>query len=241
MNEKVNILVLDTEVYSNTGGQQSKGHTQGRRGPLRCRWQAHRQKRPRPHSPWLTAPRTLHSRIWLQGFTDRQGPRGKPSPTRHFPCHRLLPCIEHGYELGSGPRTAKTRRGHRLLAPLPLRSAPCRRRRAGIKLDSAVPKLALAKLWAAERRFQALATADPEHCQAILAAAPRRGSPASSPFTRGWPPSPSSPTRRRWPSSRFLHCTAVCDRRHPSCNDAITNWKWCHTSSSLLLHCSGGL
>ena len=29
MNEKVNILVLDTEVYSNTGGQQSKATPRG--------------------------------------------------------------------------------------------------------------------------------------------------------------------------------------------------------------------
>jgi len=29
MNAKVNILVLDTEVYSNTGGQQSKATPRG--------------------------------------------------------------------------------------------------------------------------------------------------------------------------------------------------------------------
>jgi len=41
----------------------------------------------------------------------------------------------------------------------------------GLKLDSAAPKVPLAKFWASERRFQALASADPEHSKAILDAA----------------------------------------------------------------------
>ena len=41
--QNVNILVLDTEVYSNTGGQASKGDTAGRSREV-CR---RRQDRPR--------------------------------------------------------------------------------------------------------------------------------------------------------------------------------------------------
>ena len=42
---KVNILVLDTEVYSNTGGQQSKATPLGRGGQVRRRRQGRRRRR----------------------------------------------------------------------------------------------------------------------------------------------------------------------------------------------------
>jgi pyruvate-ferredoxin/flavodoxin oxidoreductase len=51
----VNLLVLDTEVYSNTGGQMSKSTPPRRGGQVRERAQADAQKRPRAHQRWPTA------------------------------------------------------------------------------------------------------------------------------------------------------------------------------------------
>ena len=51
----VNILVLDTEVYSNTGGQASKVHAARCSGQVRCAGQGTFQEGPRPagHVLWL--------------------------------------------------------------------------------------------------------------------------------------------------------------------------------------------
>ena len=52
--KNVNLLVLDTEVYSNTGGQQSKVHAARRGREIRRRRQARRQERSRHdgHELW---------------------------------------------------------------------------------------------------------------------------------------------------------------------------------------------
>ena len=47
----VNVLVLDTEVYSNTGGQMSKATPRGAVAKFADRRQAHRQEGPRPWRP----------------------------------------------------------------------------------------------------------------------------------------------------------------------------------------------
>jgi pyruvate-ferredoxin/flavodoxin oxidoreductase len=81
------------------------------------------------------------------------------------------PCIEHGYELGQSLDQQKlaVETGF-----WPLYRFDPRRVAAGepgLRLDSAAPKIPLGKFWATERRFQAIASQDPEESKAILAAA----------------------------------------------------------------------
>ena len=72
----VNILVLDTEVYSNTGGQASKA-TPARRGrQVRRRRQAHRQEGPRRHRP------RLRQRLRRPDLDGRQRAAGHQGPPR---------------------------------------------------------------------------------------------------------------------------------------------------------------
>jgi pyruvate-ferredoxin/flavodoxin oxidoreductase len=171
MNEKVNILVLDTEVYSNTGGQASKATPRGASARF-----ATAGKRLGRKDLGLIAMAYGTAYVAQVAFGSKDSQTVKAlEEAESYPGTSLViaycPCIEHGYELGSGLDQQKLAVDTGFW---PLYRFDPRRVAAGepgLKLDSAVPKLALAKLWAAERRFQALAASDPEHCQAILEAA----------------------------------------------------------------------
>jgi len=81
------------------------------------------------------------------------------------------PCIEHGYALGLGLEQQKLAVDTGFW---PLYRFDPRRLAAGepgLRLDSAAPKIPLAKFWASERRFQALAGKDPAQSKAVLEAA----------------------------------------------------------------------
>jgi pyruvate-ferredoxin/flavodoxin oxidoreductase len=81
------------------------------------------------------------------------------------------PCNEHGYTLGLGLDQQKLAVDTGFW---PLYRFDPRRMAAGepgLKLDSAAPKIPLAKFWATERRFQTLASQDPALSKAILDAA----------------------------------------------------------------------
>jgi len=171
MNEKVNILVLDTEVYSNNGGQASKATPRGASARF-----ATAGKRLGRKDLGLIAMAYGTAYVAQVAFGSKDSQTVKAlEEAESYPGTSLViaycPCIEHGYELGSGLDQQKLAVDTGFW---PLYRFDPRRVAAGepgLKLDSAVPKLALAKLWAAERRFQALAASDPEHCQAILEAA----------------------------------------------------------------------
>jgi pyruvate-ferredoxin/flavodoxin oxidoreductase len=168
MNEKVNILVLDTEVYSNTGGQQSKATPRG----AAARFAVAGKRTGRKDLGLIAmAYGTAYVAQVAFGSKDTQTVKAFEE-AESYPGTSLViaycPCIEHGYDLGGGLEQQKLAVDTGFW---PLYRFDPRRVAAGepaLKLDSAVPKLSLAKLWAAERRFQALAASDPEHCQAIL-------------------------------------------------------------------------
>ena len=83
MNQKVNILVLDTEVYSNTGGQQSEGDAPGRGGPVSPCPAGKRAKAERTwaSSPCPTAPLTWRGWLSARRTTKRSKPLRKLNPT----------------------------------------------------------------------------------------------------------------------------------------------------------------
>jgi pyruvate-ferredoxin/flavodoxin oxidoreductase len=171
MNEKVNILVLDTEVYSNTGGQQSKATPRGASARF-----ASAGKRLGRKDLGLIAMAYGTAYVAQVAFGSKDSQTVKAiEEAESYPGTSLIiaycPCIEHGYELGNGLEQQK-------LAVdcgfWPLYRFDPRRLAAGepgLKLDSAAPKFPLEKFWASERRFQAVASQDPVRGKALLAAA----------------------------------------------------------------------
>ena len=72
----VNILVLDTEVYSNTGGQASKATPRGAVAKFAAVGQAHRQEGSRRHRP------LVRQRVRRAGLDGRQRPPDDQGPAR---------------------------------------------------------------------------------------------------------------------------------------------------------------
>ena len=170
-NPNVNILVLDTEVYSNTGGQQSKATPTGAAAKF-----AVSGKRA------LKKDLGLIAMTYGSAYVAQIALGAKDSHTlkvfeeaESYPGTSLIiaysPCIAHGYGLAHGIDQQKLAvdTGY-----WPLYRFDPRRVASGepgLKLDSAAPKVPLEQFWAKETRFQALAAKDPELSKQVLAAA----------------------------------------------------------------------
>jgi pyruvate-ferredoxin/flavodoxin oxidoreductase len=171
MNEKVNILVLDTEVYSNTGGQQSKATPRG----ASARFAVAGKRLGRKDLGLIAmAYGTAYVAQVAFGAKDSQTVKAFEE-AESYPGTSLViaycPCIEHGYELGGGLEQQKLAVDSGFW---PLYRFDPRRVEAGepgLKLDSAAPKIALEKFWASERRFRAVVSQDPVNGKAMLDAA----------------------------------------------------------------------
>jgi pyruvate-ferredoxin/flavodoxin oxidoreductase len=171
MNSKVNILVLDTEVYSNTGGQQSKSTPRG--ASARFAVAGKRAGRKDLGLIAMTYGTAYVAQIAL-GSKDSQAVKAFEE-AEAYPGTSLIiaysPCIEHGYSLGLGLDQ------QRLAVDTgfwPLYRFDPRRIEAGepgLKLDSSAPKVPLEKLWASERRFQLLTGKDTAQGKKVLQAA----------------------------------------------------------------------
>ena len=121
--QDVNILVVDTEVYSNTGGQSSKSTPVRRRRQIRIERQAHPQEGPRRNG------HDLRLCLCGPGFDRRFDSSSCSSVLKEaeaYPGPSLViayaPCINHGIK-GGMTRSADRRQGGcglRLLAPVAL-------------------------------------------------------------------------------------------------------------------------
>jgi pyruvate-ferredoxin/flavodoxin oxidoreductase len=171
LGEKLNILVLDTEVYSNTGGQQSKSTPLGAVAKFAATGKSRGKK-----------DLALHAMSYGDVYVARVAFGAKDSQTvRAFAEAEAYPgtsliiayshCIAHGYNLSQGL-------DHQKIAvdsgywPL-LRFDP-RRRASGLQplvLDSPAPKLPLSRLLDNEIRFRSLAATAPERARALAAQA----------------------------------------------------------------------
>jgi pyruvate-ferredoxin/flavodoxin oxidoreductase len=171
MNAKVNILVLDTEVYSNTGGQQSKATPRGASAKFassgKCMGRKDLGLMAMTYGTAYVAQVALGARDiqTVKAFEEAES----------YPGTSLIiaysPCIEHGYTLGLSLDQQKLAVDTGFW---PLYRFDPRRVAAGepgLKLDSAAPKVRLEKFWASERRFQSPASQDPAQSKAILDAA----------------------------------------------------------------------
>ena len=165
--------MLDTEVYSNTGGQQSKATPRGASAKFAVSGKGLGRKDLGLIA--MTYGTAYVAQVAL-GSKDSQTVKAFEE-AESFPGVSLIiaysPCIEHGYELALGLDQQKLAVDTGFW---PLYRFDPRRLAAGqpgLRLDSAAPKVPLESFWAGERRFQALDGRDPALRKTMLDSAQR--------------------------------------------------------------------
>jgi len=167
LGENVNILVLDTEVYSNTGGQQSKATPMGAIAKFAASGKANAKK-----------DLGLYAMSYGNVYVARVAMGGKDSQTlkafaeaESYPGTSLIiaysHCIAHGYNLARGLEQQKlaVETGY-----WPLYRHDPRRLEAGLSplvLDSPAPKLPLARFTENEIRYRLLESANKERAATL--------------------------------------------------------------------------
>jgi pyruvate-ferredoxin/flavodoxin oxidoreductase len=168
---KVNVLVLDTEVYSNTGGQMSKATPRGAVAKFAAGGKRSAKKD-------LALMAMSYGSVYVarvaMGASDAHTVRALRE-AEAFPGPSLIlaysHCVAHGYDLAHGceQQKAAVQSGH---WPL-LRYNPALRE-AGknpLQLDSGAPTIPLQKYVYNETRYTVLAQSDPAAAAALLAEA----------------------------------------------------------------------
>lgn len=168
---KVNVLVLDTEVYSNTGGQASKATPTGASAKFAVAGKAGRKK-----DLGLLAMSYGHvyvAEVGLQARPDQTvqamlEAEAHPGPSLII---AASPCIAHGYDLAQAPR--QQRRAIAAGALIPYRFDPARiaRGEAPLQLDAPEPSVDMAEYMSQEARFRMVELRSPERARALLVAA----------------------------------------------------------------------
>ncbi len=164
----VNVLVLDTEVYSNTGGQMSKATPRA----AVAKFAAGGKPAPKKDLALMAiAYGTIYVARVAMGGSDRQVIKALQEAAS-YPGPSLViaysHCIAHGYDLAKGMEQQKNAvdSGH-----WPLFRYDPRRAETGenpMQLDSKAPRLALEKYIYNETRYTMLARAKPEEAKALL-------------------------------------------------------------------------
>ena len=123
LTENVNVLVLDTQCYSNTGGQQSKATPLG----AVTKFGEHGKRKARKD---LGVSMMMYGHVYVAQISlGAQQPNGESdsggrSLSGPVADHRLQPVRRARLRSGVQPRSDETADRHRLLAAVPLRSAP---------------------------------------------------------------------------------------------------------------------
>ena len=170
MNRDVNILVMDTEVYSNTGGQASKATPMG----AVARFATAGKSTPKKDLAMLamTYGHSYVARVAM-GAKDAQTVKALQEADSFSGTSLVLAyshCIAHGYDLGNALQQQE-----RAVASAywPLFRFDPRRAEQGqvaLKLDSGPPKLPLADFLVGENRFRQARELDPEAFERMVAA-----------------------------------------------------------------------
>jgi len=170
----VNVLVLDTEVYSNTGGQQSKATPTGAAAKFAVAGKTGGKK-----DLGLMAMAYGHVYVAQVAFGAKDAQTLKAFiEAEAYPGPSLIiaysHCIAHGYDMAFGIEHQKmaAESGY-----WPLYRYDPRRTEVGeppLVVDSVAPKVDVAKLMASETRFQLTAQQDPERYRALVAQAQRQ-------------------------------------------------------------------
>jgi pyruvate-ferredoxin/flavodoxin oxidoreductase len=171
--KKVNILVLDTEVYSNTGGQQSKATPRGAAAKFAS---AGKEQAKKDLAMMAMAYGNVYVARVAFGAKDAQTLQAFLE-AETYPGPSLIiaysPCIAHGYDLAYGGEQQKLAvdSGYwPLLRFDPRRAAEGK---SPLQLDSAPPKVDLAKFEYNETRFRMVEGIDHQRAQDLLAASRR--------------------------------------------------------------------
>ncbi len=167
--ENVNILVLDTEVYSNTGGQKSKSTPVGASAKFSVNGKATGKKD-------LALQAMAHGSAYVaqiaMGANDAHTIK-TIQEAEAFPGPSLIiaysHCIAHGYDMSQGAEHQQhaVKTGY---WPL-FRYNPLKPRGERFVLDSKEPSLPLKDFLYDETRFSILTRQDPEHAEVLLDAA----------------------------------------------------------------------
>jgi pyruvate-ferredoxin/flavodoxin oxidoreductase len=170
---KVNVLVLDTEVYSNTGGQRSKATPRGAAAKFAALGKETEKKDLGLHA--MSYGHVYVARVAF-GAKDAQTVRAFVEAEAH-PGPSLIiaysPCIAHGYDLAFGPRQQKLAVDSGVW---PLFRFDPRRLDAGeapLVLDANPGKAKLREYLQGEARFQAVEQLDRPRYERLLAQAER--------------------------------------------------------------------
>ncbi|MGA1860437.1 pyruvate:ferredoxin (flavodoxin) oxidoreductase [Brevundimonas sp. HT1-5] len=164
----INILVMDTEVYSNTGGQQSKATPIGASAKFATAGRSAAKKdlglMAMAYDHVYVARTAFGARDshTLNALTEAEAYRG-PSLVLAY-SH----CVAHGFELSHGLEHQKLAvdSGHwSLYRRDPQRLA---KGKTALQLDSGAPSAGLAAFMAGESRFSAVERANPERFHALL-------------------------------------------------------------------------
>ena len=173
MGRNVNVLVLDTEVYSNTGGQQSKATPLG----AAAKFAAAGKSTPKKDLGLIAM---SYGSIYVAriafGAKDLQTTRAFLEADAYPGASLLIAyshCIAHGYDLAYGAEQQKlaVSTGY-----WPLYRFDPRRISQGqspLQLDSGEPKIGLKEFVRNETRFRIVEQQDPERFRRLMAAAQR--------------------------------------------------------------------
>jgi pyruvate-ferredoxin/flavodoxin oxidoreductase len=169
--KKVNVLVLDTEVYSNTGGQQSKATPLGAAAKFATAGKATHKKdlgllaMSYGHVYVAEVAMQARSAQTVQAFLEAERHPGPSLIIAHSPC------IAHGYDLVHSPAQQK-RAIDSGMWPL-YRFDPHRveHGEAPLVLDSRRPRLDVATYMEQEARFRMVELRSPERYAVLLRAA----------------------------------------------------------------------
>ncbi len=166
--QKVNVLVLDTEVYSNTGGQMSKATPRG----AVAKFAAGGKHAPKKDLALMamTYGSVYVARVAL-GANDAQTLQAFREAESFEGTSLILaycPCVAHGYDLAHG---ADQQKAAVLSGYWPLLRYDPRRLAAGknpLQLDSKAPTLPVEKYFYNETRYTMLVQARPDEAKALL-------------------------------------------------------------------------
>jgi len=167
----VNVLVLNTEVYSNTGGQASKATPLGAVAKFAAEGKSVRKKD-------LALAAMSYGDVYVAqiafGAKDAQTVKAFEEAESYPGASLILaysPCIAHGYDMGDSLDHMKLAVE---TAAWPLFRFDPRRAAAGenpLMLDSKAPSVRLEKLAMSETRFRMLANSNPDRFKRLLAEA----------------------------------------------------------------------
>ena len=192
----VNILVLDTEVYSNTGGQQSKATPLGAAAKFAATGKTVQKK-----DLGLLANMYGHVYVARVAFGAKMPQTvhalaGGRSVSGAVADHRLQPLHRARLRHGARRRAAEARGRLRRLAALSLRPAPAGgRARPPMHLDYGPPKARVADYMRNEARFRVVERTRSRAIQGVPAASQKRATERYA-CTSSWPASKCRPAMR---------------------------------------------